>query len=392
MKFDKIYRQANDDIPVNSELLAALKEQAKHIDTNPVTHVKKKPVFNIYRYGFIAAALVIGVAGANIFSSYMSSKNNIVQTPVNYIDHRNSQTSQEDSPAGITTQSSDVDTEAIAIEKQKSNQPDTTNNSVQEESAPENNDYSSQETSQTDTQNAANQQPDVSVSEDSVQESTDSYGDTPQTVEESPSTADTPSDYDEYLPPAAEDARICETDSTGGSAGGGGYGGGGGSVSGGGSASREESIYAKNAPSASSYDNAEADSVEEIYKSLSIEEYCSHFGFNISGIFLPGNMKQNRSGNAYIYTDTEGNVTNSGCTVFYSEGEKTVTLTFYTDAVYVKNISLSSGGTQISSNAAIKNFGDNLFAAYVYYSDKGYLLDTVGLSESEVALLATSLK
>ena len=46
--FDKLYRQATDDVPLNAGLLAELKEQARQLDEQKPVNSVKKPV-SMYR-------------------------------------------------------------------------------------------------------------------------------------------------------------------------------------------------------------------------------------------------------------------------------------------------------------------------------------------------------
>ena len=377
--FDKIYRQANDDIPLNIELLASLKEQAKQIDTSPVSNVKNKYVFNVYRYGFVAAALIVVALSTNIFSSYLSTKNDVEKTE-NYIE-KSTATTQTDVTSGDTLNQGTAGLFTDPVNPQPGAEdaylPEENLDSTTENTPPENTDAS--ET--------------ASAAIDSTQEVHIADEPAPASGYASDYATDAdrhPIDQSSKLHIAAEE----ETDSVKSRYAGAenteaGYGGGSGGSSA--AAVNEPSASLKSVPSSiSPISDSEADISAASYEEWSIEKYCSYFGFDISGITLPDGMTQSPGSSACVYTDADGNITDSQCSVFYSANGKSVAMTLCADVSYVKAI--AEGETKISENAVLKSYENGAFTIYVYLTNCGYIVEASGLSYSEAVSLALSLK
>ena len=381
--FDKLYRQATDDVPLNAGLLAELKEQARQLDEQKPVNSVKKPVFNIYRYGFVAAALVVAVLGTNIFSSYMKTKNSVANETKTYIEqpHNNDN--------GNTAVTADEIQQTADEPKKFADIQESARSNVKSE-AKRNNaiDFSGETEISTDTAepvvNTVEEENSVQNTEEPVQ--TENIGSVAETAEaedvqaESTSEtadfsirADTTGDVAEAkVSPATEEPTetMPEVDKTAS------YAkmvsGGGGGASGGGSASAA----------------VVADTQATTRETWSIEEYCSYFGIDVSGIALPGTMASNRSGSADVEKNKDGTVASGQCDVYYVADGKSVSLTFYSDGGYVKAV---AAGETISPTASVAKYENGAYTIYGYSGGRGYIAEVFGLSEDEMTALAKSL-
>ena len=383
--FDEIYRQANDDIPVNNCLLADLKRKARQIDTKTADNAEKKPVLNVYRYGFAAASLIVVLLGASIFSSYQEAKNDVVYKTENHMEKSAENT--ETSDIGETT-----GTDAVVTDTKIHNDNDLngeTNQSTADagaaklqtvDDAGENDAGESHNFFETQTKE--NQTDETEFSLNTENGAGNSYGDhTPETYsisEETDEAAEGDFDTAENETDNALETRVSSGQSAGG--------GGGGSAS-----ASAESAVLKSAPIYDSLASvSEAQDDISVHEEWSIESYCAHFGFNISQIILPRGMKESRSGSAHVYTDSGGNIIDSQCTVFYADSGKSVMLSLHTDVDYIKSV--FADGEKISSCASVKRYDNGAFTVYAYSGRCGYIAEVSGFSEQELNAFANSLK
>lgn len=387
--FDKIYRQAMDDVPLNTALLADLKKQAKQIDEQKISKKAKKPVFNVYRYGFAAAAIVAVVLGANVFSSYMEAKNSVFTT-------ENSNTQAADTvienDIGIQPEQSTSDTlnntytanvpetntkadNTPSNKQQAKQQPLTGDNTTEKTDVSEeiNPEISQHSEIVADAATPASEEP-AEIVADSLQPSENAVAVLSDTGEETAVfgiEAETASATDIVVQEAASELKIAEETITATTEGSEEQ-----AASGGGGSGGDMSARLAAAP-------------ETLRESWSIDEFCSWFEIDILSFTLPAEMQNTVSGNAYVEKDETGSILGGQCSVYYAADGKSVAMTIYSDSDYVNAVAV---GEQTSFGASVVRYENGAFTVYAYPGDRGCVAEIFGFSEEELTAFVNSLR
>lgn len=386
--FDKIYRQAMDDVPLNTALLADLKKQAKQIDEQKISKKAKKPVFNVYHYGFAAAAIVAVVLGANVFSSYMEAKNSAFTT-------ENSNTQAADTvienDIGIQSEQSASDTlnntytanvpetntkaeNTPSTQRQEKQQPLTGDNTtektdVSEEINPEISQHSEIVADATTPASEEISEP----ATDSLQPSENAVAVLSDTDEETAVfgiEAETASATDIVVQEAASELKIAEETITATTEG------------------TEEQAASGGGGSGGDM-SARLAAPETLRENWSIDEFCSWFAVDILSFALPVEMQNTVSGNAYVEKDETGSILGGQCNVYYAADGKSVAMTIYSNSDYVNAVAV---GEQTPFGASVVRYENGAFTVYAYPGDRGCVAEVFGFSEEELTAFVNSLR
>lgn len=122
--------------------------------------------------------------------------------------------------------------------------------------------------------------------------------------------------------------------------------------------------------------------------------YFNYIGSDILGkIILPANISYTGDETAYFMVDQDGIPQNDTRIFAFSGGESRVTIITSRDASYAETY-LSYPGLEISDisgNKAIIFESENTYKCYMIYNSTSYIIDTVQLTEDELAQLLVSL-
>lgn len=355
--FDKLYKEANDEIPINT----ALKEELiRKASAKSIKSVSKKTVM-IRRCGFAAtAAAVIALSftampyikdNFSADSSYISvgpnQNDGAAEEPTeNAAPHTEPpKTAAENSAAQPHPDGEKASGTSVAASKNSTAavQKSTSDNSAAVPNTPKT--AAESETNQQEKQSAAKAE-NVPAPQAEEAHSTESY------AEESTESTD------QSEVPSAEKR------------------------SGGGS-----SAYA--AKSMASAENSADNSTDcgavmamsaDLQTSLTLSEYCDYYGFDLSGIKLPRGMALTDGNTAELGTDH---------TVVYSGNGKSISVKLILDSASV-SVKAKSGSAE-NYNGTLMEETDNTHYT-VYLTDKNIVVKTNGLSKNEVHTLTDSLK
>lgn len=142
----------------------------------------------------------------------------------------------------------------------------------------------------------------------------------------------------------------------------------------------EASITAKAASGSTGSDMGAAANSSRKQSDMPLSEYCDYYGFDLSGISLPEGMSL-----------TGGKTAKAGRnhTVTYSGNGKNVSITLVLDFSEAEQQSENSSGKSYNG-AAVSKISDTHYK--IYSADKGLIIDSNGLNEKEVYKLIDSLK
>lgn len=142
----------------------------------------------------------------------------------------------------------------------------------------------------------------------------------------------------------------------------------------------EALITAKAASGSSGSDMGAAANSSRKQSDMTLSEYCVYYGFDLSGINLPQGMSL-----------SDGKTAKPGRnhTVTYSGNGKNVSVTLVLDSSEAEQQSENSSGKSYNG-AVVSKTSDTHYK--IYSADKGLIIDSNGLNEKEVYKLIDSLK
>ena len=142
----------------------------------------------------------------------------------------------------------------------------------------------------------------------------------------------------------------------------------------------EALITAKAASGSSGSDMGVAANSSRKQSNMTLSEYCVYYGFDLSGINLPQGMSL-----------SDGKTAKPGRnhTVTYSGNGKNVSVTLVLDSTEAEQQSENSSGKSYNG-AVVSKTSDTHYK--IYSADKGLIIDSNGLNEKEVYKLIDSLK
>ena len=359
--FDKLYKEANDEIPVNMLLMESLKKEA--------SGGKRKKSFGfMYRYGFAAAAVVIMVISLNVLpkvektqdmpDKYPGTKPEIVTENAEFKNVTSESSTNEESGINISEDNisqtvnlpigedkNDIsqnnipaytaEGEAVVPEKKseiKSSESHwVENNEVKTESVNE-------------TKSAV--ETDVVTAEDvSGQEQTEATEMAVLQQEATEATADKST-----VPEAKAVNENRKVSSGGGSAGGGGGG------------------------------SARASVSDNHSTGVTLEEYCDAFGFNPDLWNIPTGMSMVEG--REIYTGS-GETEEISHTVIYSGSGKTIRVKMFPESGEISSLINSGSGEKYNGNMILEN-SELSYTSYVVKNGNGYIVETNNLEKEKV--------
>ncbi len=329
--FKKAYKDINDSIPVNEELLKSLLDEAK----KPVKVVRFK---NIYKYGAVAAALILAVS-ATAIPNFM-----------------------EDKPESKSAKSNIASTSSVPAETKAADKPEIKvseapilaydNQTAQEKTIQK--ELPETKEVQASTKVIRNQSKPALKSEGEVQ---DALAQPEQDYQNQPrAEADKPIKESVNKPLKADTEN--PTFAT----------------------ANEKAAVARSIGGDYSAKN-DADNIEEV----NVDEYLKSFGFNLANPTLPSDVKR-LNDTTWTLRDENGNFIFSDCVLSFSGNDnREVTIIVSRNQDYaLEMINLNPSGIAVGENGYI--------GAYVLSNNGAYIVDCYNLSVNEVETLVSSLK
>lgn len=376
--FDKLYKEANDEIPINTELMERLKNEASK-------GKRKNPYGFMYRYGFAAAAVLIVAVSLNVLPEMKNNQKNeekypgttakvITQNDTAKI-HETSENSANDKASDISV-SEDNDLKNTGIDETKVNRE--AGNSTQNDKAVNNSSASvpnfddiSKTGESTVKEDAAKNIPYSSATNESTTPHISDSLNQPQghnNMENAEENAETDSAAEQQAIPQEKRAVITaekEQRVSGGSAGGGG-----------GSTSSSAAGY-------------KAMVQQDI---ISLSDYCSYFGFNSESWNLPAGMSLIQGEEVYVTVNSQTqNYEDTEHTVIYSGGGKKVSVTMVPNGADVAALINSGSGGKYNGNALIIENSASYYTVYAEKNGRGYIIEIENLEKENVYSLIDSI-
>lgn len=356
--FDKLYKEANDEIPVNEELLKKLKCEASKVK-------RKNPYSFIYKYGFAAAALLIVVVSLNALPAMNSSNrqkdiytNNdisIKQDNASAGRKTSENSAKEETPGDISQQEKKTN---MGADKKSTALP---KNNVAEKSTQKNETVKKNEepSEKVQQETASDSLADVSGAPlENVPQQSYSAG-----AAEKQSGADSQNimeNHDEAAPAGIE-------------------------KNGGGSNAQANSGNAKSVCEASVY--ALPNSAEPI----SLDEYCEYYGFNLKNISVPQGMEMIEGNSVFVETDPEtGAYIDKTHSIVYSGESKEIIITLFAGADMMPQAEEESF-EQYKEGCRIARDGDKLFKVYIVKDGLGIIIESDGIEKESIYSLVDSI-
>ena len=382
--FKKLYKEANDQIPINTELLEKLKNEA----VSP----KKKSFAAIYKYGFAAAALLIVTVSLNVLPTMQ--QNAAKETADTSINEKSTEKkaqkysgfsvpSASDTPAntnvnpayGESTQQQSADTASTLNEKNKTNAdkntampPVSTQTIPTEQSTPE---ESVQTTTDTTPRihTTIEQNPYMQNSTAQSDESTNHITAAQDTETVQPSVipeSENDAGATDALPYSDEPEIISNI-----------------SRASGGGSSKQSATVEPNSDEITSFSfSKEKCTVTDNTVFLSLSEYTAYFGF--SDIYIPKGMKIVSGDSVMLSLDPEtGDPDKKIHTVKYADAIGSIEITYNSDSSTEEEIITTVDGKSYGKDCLITTVPDG-FKAYVVRNNKGYTITFTNLDKKAV--------
>lgn len=349
--FDKLYKEANDEIPVNTALKESL--LCKASDKSYKKTIKFKSV--IHKAGFAAAAAAVIALSFNV----MPYIQNGLDDKSSYIDTGNNP-KPADGNENYTVETPKSSEKPIA-----SNEPKVSESSQHPADTPKPEKSKNQKNADKSQSAVAPKSDNISDKSDARKEdvpaktSVNIEGSADSNAKTAMPKSDVPSD-------AAKESNSPE------------------SHSGGSSASGGAAIPENSTDSAVPYSKDGIMAVKALPNesgsetNVTLDEYCDYHGFNLNGIVLPSEMT--RTGNYEMQTDQIQTIT-------YSGGGKSAAITLVPDPLDIPTPNGIRHG-----NAIISGNDDDGYTIYIKNTNNGLIISTNGLSEKEAYTLADSVK
>lgn len=349
--FDKLYKEANDSIPVNQELLECLKCEA-------AKEKKEKPYGFIYRYGYIAAAIVLVTVSLNVLprlinnrkdtgtapgttnDSVISDVVNTPQTPANFTDDKTDITENVSPDTALNDKKSEIPADNTVVKKAGNTPRETV--SKKKETAPA---YVEKGEATVAKESPITE----SVLTDDIKPSAEGY------------EADKQAADPEIIPQVSEHNAVSE---------------------------ESKAIEGKGEQNILSAGRMR--SRTEVM--ITTEEYCSYFGFEPEGWKIPEGMAVVDSNSFCIGINAEtGEYDNQSCVLEYSGGDKRITITLVPQADMVSDRIKSSIGKKYRENCVIEEHGELFFSIYLVKNGRGYIIETQNEEKENVYQLIDSI-
>ena len=361
--FDRLYKEANDDIPVNTELMEALMHKAAE-------KKKKKPFAYIYRYGFVAAAAaVIAVSlhampyiNRNLIedSSYIDAGNSTAESAEESSEtfdksaanaFESNQTYEEEAPSWTHPENT-----AASNKKKITDQTSAGNNSN-----PKTDTEASAIIQKTEPAQDAEEQESENASEETaaagrvsgakkadIQRSL-AAGIDSSSEEQAYSGGETKDDKGNSVYAAIPDttAETTEEVGTGGSA------------------------------------SAAASSDAKAAGGVTLGYYCDYYGFDINNFAIPSGMSLVQGTEAYL---------GKNHVVIYEGRGKSLTITLVTEPTALTSRIEQADGERRGSNCLIVETGNARFDAYIVKNKRGIIINADRLEKEEIYSLVDSIR
>lgn len=386
--FEKLYKEANDQIPLNAELLEKLKNEARH--------PRKKQLAAIYKYGFAAAALLIVTVSLNVLPNMQkTARDEMADTAVckDNTPQKVSETSESDtSPvADIDTGSSESDMASSAAKKKVKDEASTKSTSSsmpakQEETktsvpsaydSTQNNNISKNPTDTVPRVHTTIEKNPYMENIDSKPESDTSAraveqhseGTLPSAATETEETIDINS-----IPEKSEETESAPTEGRK-------------AVSGDGGGSAKQSITEDNASFSLTVQNSNA-ADNTVF--LGIDEYIAYFGF--ADISVPTGMIITNGDNILMNLNSQtGEFETKDHTAIYADKDRVMEITYKNDITDINSKINSADGEKYKNNCLISTVPSG-FKAYVRSGDKGYIITFTNVDKKNVYSVIDSIK
>lgn len=341
--FDKLYKEANDEIRVNTQLLEELKSEASK-------GKKQKTYSFMYKYGFAAAAILIMVVSLNVMP-----------------DMKKSQESEKRYPG---SQEQIVKTEKNASHNEASESLTKEENKNSEEITKD--DFTSEKTGVNDIKITTPPKKVQTEKKNDLNFSTNASDDIVQTEDEEKTTEETTNSSDNTIT-TQNTVETSDTDNT-----------------------ETESFSAipedyENIPLSRSIDGSRSISTPSTSVNISLEEYCSTFGFNPDNWAIPSGMIKTDGEEVYIdQSSTTGEYLKTNHTVIYSRNGKSIYITLLPDSDDVLSLINSGNGEMYNGNLILNNT-DLSYTSYVVKNGNGYIVETNNIEKENVYSLIDSI-
>ena len=388
--FKDLYKEANDQIPVNTELLEQLKKEAKH--------PTKKPFAAIYKYGFAAAALHIVTVSLNALPVMQQnakkeaadtaiSENN---TPYKASEHSGSDISPNtdlnnaDSASNELISQNAEDKKDTLLKKKISTTsanasvPSASKHSVNNKQCVSPNHEQNSDETVSRTHTTIENNPYMEQANESFAENSNA-----QNSEQSDEKLQYYTPYSESGSNAADTSTYSDESDKASN---------GGRSSGGGSSKHPsaDNVIASDAGNVASFAN-----ISEKQKSdgdttfLSLSEYSAYFRF--ADIEIPKNMKITSGNNIMINVNSEtGDIYQKEHSVKYADANSSIEITYKFDTTAAAEKIAAADGELYIKNCLIATT-PNGFTAYIVSGDKGYIIEFTNLDKKTVYSVINSI-
>lgn len=351
--FDKLYKEANDEIPVNEELLKKLKCEASNVK-------RKNPYSFIYKYGFAAAALLIVVVSLNALPAMNSSNRQKDIYTNNDISIK-----QDNASAGRKTSENSAKEETpgdISQQEKKTN----TGADKKSTALPKNN--VAEKSTQKNETVKKNEEPSEKVQQETASDSLADVSGAP--LENVPQQSYSAGAVEKQSGAASQ--NIMENHDEAAQA----------------SIEKSEGGGANNAKSiqgVSSY--FMSNSTEQI----SLDEYCEYYGFDLKNISVPQGMEMIEGNSVFVETDPEtGAYIDKTHSIVYSGESKEIIITLFAGADMMPQAEEESF-EQYKEGCRIARDGDKLFKVYIVKDGLGIIIESDGIEKESIYSLVDSI-
>lgn len=396
--FDKLYKEANDEINVNTILLEKLKSEASKGE-------KRKSYSFMYKYGFAAAAIIIVAVSLNIMPDmkknqeaekrYPGTQEHTVMTDDNALHDETSESLTKEKTKNpenfkeseeknndvissetarindnkIITPQKKVQSEKISSTPQKDDEEKLnieeslvkpSNNILTDKTNETKNNQSDSEQNLKPETNSIIKKKDATKKEDKFIESSDNVSIIPKTVE----TNENDNPKNESLPTIPE---VSEDDTI---------------------SNPPVPLLRSGGVGGNIYSETSSYNSETI---ISLEEYCTLFGFNPDNWDIPSDMVRTEGEEVYIQKNpTTGEYLKTNHTAIYSGNSKNIYITLLPDSDDVLSLINSGNGEIYKGNLILKNT-DSSYTSYIVKNGNGYIVETNNLEKENVYSLIDSI-
>lgn len=360
--FDKLYKEANDEIPVNTKLMEQLKSEASK-------ERRKNPYSFMYKYGFAAAAVLIITVSLNVLpqmnknseedTQYLSEASDVITENIAVENHETSESSTKEKSSGVIIPEEKLNTYNADKDKQKKENHMADNSSENNSKVSESS--FSEETAADDIQadTSANQ----ATESESSRKQTYETRNAAERIEENDGMAKNFVSVQEDMADTADKAN--EYSDSGRAAGG-----------------------ASQAPAVAFYSTKAVDA----QKWITFDEYCRYYGFNPQNWNIPSDMDRITGDGVFVDVNSEtGEYDAAMHTVTYSGQGKKLSVTLFPNGDDVLSLINSQNGEKYKENCLMVENTASSYTVYIVKNGKGYIVETENLEKVNVYSLIDSI-